>query len=89
MGCQTRIQVISRKNSEQWYVNFPAAIAHAMEFSRGEMFEWIIEDKSRMILQRLAPPPAAAKKKRLKESSATSTSSGNSACPPSSNREQA
>ena len=76
MGCQTKIQLISRKNSQQWYVNFPAAVAHAMEFERGEMFEWIIEDKAMMVLRRLNPPPAAVKKKRRKGSSNTSTRSG-------------
>ena len=76
MGCQTKIQLISRKNSQQWYVNFPAAVAHAMEFERGEMFEWIIQDKATMVLRRLEPPPAAVKKKRRKASSNTSTLSG-------------
>ena len=42
MGCQTKIQLISRKNSQQWYVNFPAAVAHAMEFERGVLFVCII-----------------------------------------------
>jgi len=89
MGCQTKIQVISRKRSEQWYVNFPAAIAHAMEFDRGELFEWIIEDKQTMVLRRLNPSQSALKKKRRKESSDTSTNSGSDAGLPSHKREQA
>mgnify|MGYP001807386804 FL=1 len=69
MGCQTTIQLIKRKHSEQWYVNFPAAIAQAMDFSKGERFEWIIEAHGRLVLRRLAPLPpapavAAGKKKR-------------------------
>jgi len=79
MGSQTKIQLISRKKSQQWYVNFPAAVAHAMEFERGEMFEWIIEDKATMVLRRLKPPAAAVKKKRRRESSNTSTPSGHNA----------
>jgi hypothetical protein len=36
-----------------------------MEFERGEIVEWIIEDKGQLVLQRLQVPPSARKKKRL------------------------
>lgn len=52
MGYPTKIQLIKRKKSEQWYINFPAAIAQAMEFDRGEIVEWLIEDKQTMTLKR-------------------------------------
>jgi len=26
MGCPTKVQLINRKDSQQWYVNFPADI---------------------------------------------------------------
>ena len=65
MGYPTRIQVIKRKASEQWYVNFPAAIAHAMEFDKGETVEWIIEDKGQMVLRRRHVPDSAVKKTPL------------------------
>ena len=45
MGLPTKVQLIKRKSSEQWYINFPSAIAQAMDFSRGETVEWSIEDK--------------------------------------------
>lgn len=61
MGCQTKVQLINRKSSEQWYVNFPAPIARAMEFQRGEIVEWIIEDKSRLLLKRRQPSASAQK----------------------------
>ncbi len=64
MGYPTKVQLIKRKASEQWYVNFPAAIAHAMEFQRGEIVEWLIENKAQLVLRRLDPPPSALKKKR-------------------------
>jgi len=35
MGYKTKIQLIERKNSQQWCVNFPMAIAKAMEFTNG------------------------------------------------------
>lgn len=52
MGFPTKIQLIKRSKSEQWYINFPSAIAQAMEFERGEVVEWLIEDKQKMILKR-------------------------------------
>jgi hypothetical protein len=45
MGFPTKIQLIKRTASEQWYINFPSAVAQAMEFQKGEVVEWIIEDK--------------------------------------------
>jgi len=64
MGYQTKIQLIKRKASEQWYINFPAAVAQAMQFERGEIVEWIIEDKSQLVVRRIKVPPTAIKKKR-------------------------
>ncbi len=67
MGVPTKVQLIQRKASEQWYINFPAAVAQAMEFKKGEIVEWVIEDKAQLVLRRLAPPPSAIKKKRLQK----------------------
>jgi len=52
MGYPTKIQLIKRVKSEQWYINFPSAIAQAMEFERGEVVEWLIVDNQKMILKR-------------------------------------
>jgi hypothetical protein len=82
MGFPTKVQLIKRKTSEQWYINFPSAIAQAMEFSRGETVEWIVEDKALLALRRTEPPPSALKK-TLPASSPTSSSSGTNASPPS------
>ena len=51
MGFPTKVQLIQRKDSQQWYINFPSAVAQAMEFQRGEIVEWIVEDNG-------AGPPA-------------------------------
>jgi hypothetical protein len=58
MGFPTKVQLIKRKNSEQWYINFPSAVAQAMEFQRGETVEWTIEDKSLLALKRHKTPPS-------------------------------
>lgn len=53
MGYKTTIQVIKRKKTEQWYVNFPAHVAQVMEFGKGEEFEWTLVDKNTLKLRRL------------------------------------
>jgi hypothetical protein len=77
MGFPTKVQLIKRQASEQWYINFPSAVAQAMEFSRGETVEWVVEDKSLLALRRLNPPPSALKK-TLPASSPSSSNSGTS-----------
>ena len=80
MGFPTKVQLIQRKASEQWYINFPSAVAQAMEFVRGETVEWIVESKALLALRRLEAPPAALKK-TPPASSTNSSSSGASASP--------
>jgi hypothetical protein len=65
MGFPTKVQLIKRKGSEQWYINFPSAIAQAMEFRRGEVVEWVINDNCHLILRRREAPPM--EKKTLEE----------------------
>ncbi len=84
MGFPTKVQLIKRKQSEQWYINFPSAVAQAMEFQRGEVVEWIVEDKSQLVLNRIEPPASALKKKRH-GSGKSSSSSGKDAAGPSNN----
>lgn len=43
MGYPTKIQLISRNKGNQWYVNFPNALAEAMNFKKGETVEWSVE----------------------------------------------
>jgi hypothetical protein len=77
MGFPTRVQLIQRKASEQWYINFPSALAQAMEFSRGETVEWTVEDKSLLALRRLRTPPSSLKKTPPASSPASSSSGKN------------
>ena len=63
MGFPTKVQLIKRKASEQWYVNFPSSVAQAMDFKKGEVVEWIIEGKDQLVLRRRNPPASAMKKK--------------------------
>ena len=52
MGFKTKIQLISRKSSQQWYINFPSACAQMMNFSKGEEVEWVITDNGDLLLTR-------------------------------------
>jgi hypothetical protein len=70
MGYKTKVQCIKRQNSEQWYINFPSAMAQAMEFSQSENVEWLISDKRHLILFR---PEAANDPIHIKKNSATSS----------------
>lgn len=69
MGFPTKVQTIKRKGSEQWYINFPSALAQACEFDYGEGVEWILEDRFTLTLKRIDAQRTAAvagqqKKKR-------------------------
>lgn len=69
MGFKTKVQSIKRKHSEQWYINFPAALAQAMEFSHSENVEWVISDKRNLILHRPeAPDDSISVKKNVARS---------------------
>jgi bifunctional DNA-binding transcriptional regulator/antitoxin component of YhaV-PrlF toxin-antitoxin module len=57
MGFPTKVQLISRQASEQYYINFPSALAQAMELAKGETVEWIVADKGHLILARKDVPP--------------------------------
>lgn len=67
MGHPTKVQLIKRAKSEQWYVNFPAAVAQAIEFQQGEIVEWIIDENQRLVLQRSDESVKELKKKLLKK----------------------
>lgn len=52
MGFKTKVQLINRKESQQWYINFPSACAQMMNFEKGEVVEWVVTDTGDLILKR-------------------------------------
>jgi len=56
MPYPTTVQLIQRRRSQQWYVNFPAAVANALDFSKGETVEWTVLDRRRLLA---GPSPRA------------------------------
>ncbi len=67
MGFPTKVQLIDRKGSQQWYINFPAALAQACEFLRGEVVEWIVKDKNTLILRRNEDPASTTEAATVKK----------------------
>ncbi len=67
MGFPTKVQTIKRKGSEQWYINFPSALAQACEFDYGEPVEWVLEDLYTLILKRTLAEQAVANRAQQKK----------------------
>lgn len=66
MGYPVKVQKVQRPTNRSYYVNFPVALAEAMDLQKGENFEWVIEDKNTLLFQRLKPlKPRKIKAKRL------------------------
>lgn len=52
MGYKVKIQKVDRGRTKSYYVNFPAAVAETAELAKGEVMEWVLEDKNTFILRR-------------------------------------
>ena len=64
MGYPTKVQLIRRKKtSNQYYINFPTAIAEAAGLSKGEVVHWEIHDRCTMVLSRPDASPSPLEKK--------------------------
>ena len=69
MGYPTKVQCISRKESEQFYINFPLPMAQAFELAKGEEVEWTVVDKKHLVLSRKVVPPDPVPVKKTAASS--------------------
>ena len=53
MAYQSSVQVIQRGGkNRQWYLICPAPLAQALEIEKGEVIDWVVEDKHTLILKR-------------------------------------
>jgi len=53
MGYQSTVQVIQRGGkNRQYYLICPAPLAQALEIEKGEVVEWVVEDKHTLTLKR-------------------------------------
>jgi hypothetical protein len=78
MGFPTKVQLINRANSEQWYINFPAALAQACEFVRGEVVEWVVKDQRNLLLRRAEDPASTVASEPKKKPPSRNSSAGRS-----------
>jgi hypothetical protein len=74
MPFPTKVQLIKRKNSEQWYINFPSAVAQMMDFTKGEVVQWSLHDRRTLLLDRPEAPPSPLKKTKRRSSKASKRS---------------
>lgn len=68
MGYPVKLQKVERPTNRSYYLNVPAALAEAMQLEKGEEFEWILEDRNTLILQRSKPLPSPRKKVQMGKS---------------------
>lgn len=61
MGFKTKVQLIQRKDSQQFYINFPSACAQMMGFRKGEVVEWHLTDSGDLLLKRTRRTRGASK----------------------------
>lgn len=53
MGYFSKIQVIQRgEKNRQYYLICPSPLAQALEMEKGEIIEWVVQDKKSLILRR-------------------------------------
>jgi antitoxin component of MazEF toxin-antitoxin module len=64
MGYKVKIQKVDRPTNRSYYVNLPVALAESIDVEKGEEFEWIVEDRNTLVLQRSEPRPSVRKKNR-------------------------
>ena len=53
MGYKVKIQKIQRATNKTYYVNFPGAVADAINLEKGEEMEWFIEGRNCFVLKRV------------------------------------
>lgn len=64
MGYKVRIQHVQRTGTSSYYINFPVAVAKAIQAKKAEEWEWLLEDKNTLVFRRLKPmPPRSPKPK--------------------------
>jgi hypothetical protein len=57
VGYPAKAQLISRPRNQQWYVNFPNALAQALDLRKGETVEWEIESRAILVVVRKEAGP--------------------------------
>ncbi len=68
MGYESTVQVIRRGGkNRQYYLICPSPLARALEIEKGEVVEWVVEDKHTLVLKRAAGRRRATSKRRERD----------------------
>jgi len=63
MGYPSKVQLIERANqTRQFYLICPAPLAEALELEKGEPIEWVVQDRSTLIIKRHTKTSAKSRK---------------------------
>jgi hypothetical protein len=57
MGYLVKVQKVDRPTNRSYYLNLPVVLAETLDITKGEEFQWTIEDKNTLILARSKPKP--------------------------------
>lgn len=52
MGYLIKVQKVERPTNRSYYLNCPVVLAEALELTKGEAWEWSVEDKNTLVLTR-------------------------------------
>jgi antitoxin component of MazEF toxin-antitoxin module len=52
MGYVIKVQKVDRPTNRSYYLNLPVVLAEALDLSKGEEWEWLVEDKNTLVLRR-------------------------------------
>jgi hypothetical protein len=52
MGYVIKVQKVDRPTNRSYYLNLPVVLAEALHLSKGEEWEWLVEDKNTLVLRR-------------------------------------
>jgi len=53
MGYKAKVQKVERPTNKSYYINIPVALAEVLELTKGEEFEWLVENKNLLVLRRV------------------------------------
>ena len=57
MGYMIKVQKVERPTNRSFYLNFPVALAEALDLAKGEEWEWSVEDNNTLVLTRKIKKP--------------------------------
>lgn len=55
MGYSVRLQKINRPTNRSFYVTIPVVLVDTLELQKGEEWQWTVDDRNTLVLQRVRP----------------------------------